>query len=52
MVGASGEDSGPGAVWVLPGGASRPLYSSAVMLGPKSLGLSGSLVLLGGDAVV
>ncbi|MEV6654337.1 FG-GAP repeat protein [Streptomyces sp. NPDC051219] len=50
LVGAYGEDSMQGAVWSLPGGTSRPAYSSAVAFGLAAVGLSpvsGSM--LGGE---
>ncbi|MET8838984.1 hypothetical protein ABZW67_02655 [Streptomyces rubiginosohelvolus] len=39
MVGAAQEND-QGSVWVLPGGASGPLYTSSASFGPGSLGLS------------
>ncbi|MGW6651782.1 integrin [Streptomyces sp. CB02130] len=49
VVGAA-QENGQGAVWVLPGGASGPLYTSSVSFGPGSLGLSkNDWLLLGGD---
>ncbi|MEV0491250.1 FG-GAP repeat protein [Streptomyces atratus] len=48
-VGACEED-GRGAVWVLPGGKTRPVYTSAVSFGTGSLGLPAvGGTLLGGD---
>ncbi|MEU0357331.1 hypothetical protein [Streptomyces cyaneofuscatus] len=49
VVGAAWEN-GQGGVWVLPGGASKPVYGSSVSFGPGGLGLPGdSGLLLGGD---
>ncbi|MBK6044348.1 FG-GAP-like repeat-containing protein [Streptomyces sp. MBT55] len=49
VVGAA-QENGQGAVWVLPGGASGPLYTSSASFGPGSLGLSkNDWLLLGGD---
>ncbi|MFE6914413.1 hypothetical protein [Streptomyces rubiginosohelvolus] len=49
VVGAAWEND-QGAVWVLPGGASGPLYTSSVSFGPAGLGLPGDIgLLLGGD---
>ncbi|MFC9030581.1 FG-GAP-like repeat-containing protein [Streptomyces arboris] len=49
VVGAAWEN-GSGGVWVLPGGASKPAYASAVSFGPGGLGLPNiSGLLLGGD---
>ncbi|MFD8058557.1 FG-GAP-like repeat-containing protein [Streptomyces cyaneofuscatus] len=49
VVGAAWEN-GQGGVWVLPGGASKPVYGSSVSFGPAGLGLPGdSGLLLGGD---
>ncbi|WP_377271745.1 hypothetical protein [Peterkaempfera sp. SMS 1(5)a] len=39
VVGASGEDE-RGAVWIVPGGASAPVYASAVAYGQTAFGLS------------
>lgn len=50
-VGAAGENSSQGAVWVFPGAASHPSYASAVMMGPTSVGLpSAQLTFLGGES--
>ncbi|MBQ1106618.1 FG-GAP-like repeat-containing protein [Streptomyces anulatus] len=49
VVGAAWEND-EGAVWVLPGGASAPAYSSSASFGPAGLGLTRtSGMLLGGD---
>ncbi|WP_405457658.1 FG-GAP repeat protein [Streptomyces globisporus] len=49
VVGAA-QENGQGSVWVLPGGASGPLYTSSASFGPGSLGLSkNDWLLLGGD---
>ncbi|WP_405437101.1 hypothetical protein [Streptomyces anulatus] len=49
VVGAAWEND-QGAVWVLPGGASAPAYSSSASFGPAGLGLPwASGMLLGGD---
>ncbi|MFJ9981275.1 FG-GAP repeat protein [Streptomyces cyaneofuscatus] len=49
VVGAAWEND-HGGVWVLPGGASKPVYGSSVSFGPGGLGLPGdSGLLLGGD---
>ncbi|MEV5854584.1 FG-GAP-like repeat-containing protein [Streptomyces anulatus] len=49
VVGAAWEND-EGAVWVLPGGASAPAYSSSASFGPAGLGLTRSSgMLLGGD---
>jgi hypothetical protein len=50
LIGAAGENDLQGAVWVVPGGTTRPLYSSGVMLTTTGLGLSAEYgTLLGGD---
>ncbi|WP_392671483.1 FG-GAP repeat protein [Streptomyces sp. LN785] len=49
VVGASEED-GRGAVWMLPGGTTRPVYTSALSFGTGSLGLPAvGGTMLGGD---
>ncbi|WP_097868482.1 FG-GAP-like repeat-containing protein [Streptomyces sp. rh34] len=49
VVGAAWEND-QGAVWVLPGGASSPAYTSSASFGPAGLGLTAaSGLLLGGD---
>ncbi|MFH9757869.1 hypothetical protein ACH4MJ_02835 [Streptomyces anulatus] len=49
VVGAAWEN-GQGAVWVLPGGATAPAYSSSASFGPAGLGLPRAIgMLLGGD---
>lgn len=49
VVGAAWEND-QGAVWVLPGGASAPVYTSSLSFGPAGLGLPGDSGLrLGGD---
>ncbi|TYR63520.1 FG-GAP and VCBS repeat-containing protein [Streptomyces parvus] len=49
VVGAAWEND-QGAVWVLPGGASAPAYTSSASFGPAGLGLPwASGMLLGGD---
>ncbi|MFE6701783.1 FG-GAP repeat protein [Streptomyces sp. NPDC057718] len=50
LVVGAGWENDQGAVWVLPGGASGPLATSSVSIGPASLGLSKvNGLLLGGD---
>lgn len=51
MIGAAGENDTQGAVWAIPGGTTRPLYSSGVMLTTAALGLPTQHdgTLLGGD---
>ncbi|MCS0605714.1 FG-GAP-like repeat-containing protein [Streptomyces sp. LP11] len=49
IIGAGGEDGYRGAVWVLPGGASRPATDHTAMITAKALGLKGDSVYLGAD---
>ncbi|MFF4442814.1 FG-GAP repeat protein [Streptomyces sp. NPDC001621] len=49
IVGGGGEDGYRGAVWVLPGGTTRPATSNTVMITAKALDLNGDFVDLGAD---
>ncbi|GAA2460167.1 hypothetical protein [Streptomyces macrosporus] len=52
LVGAAGENDLQGAAWVIPGGTTRPLYSSGLMFTTSALGLPAqSGTRLGGDTL-